>query len=131
MLPLGKNRIRWFGVDCDPHVIMKVLHTLIWSCLLLSFCPKKKSLVTETHESWPILYYMSLFTMYWRYLYWVFSYKSDISIGSFFTLSYQPSPGNASNFYFCLVWGRYKPDIENGIKLIQHWYYLRSLPIWY
>jgi hypothetical protein len=131
MLPLGNNRIRWFGLDCDPHLIMKVLHTLIWSCLLLSFCPKTNrwsSRLMSHDQSCTICPFsqcigqvliLSIFIQIW-YWYWII-----------FTLSYQPSSGNGSKDYFCLIWGRYKPGIENGKKLIQYWYYLRSLPIWY
>jgi hypothetical protein len=37
MLPFGGNKIKHFGLDCDPHYQMIVSQTLIWSCLLTIF----------------------------------------------------------------------------------------------
>ncbi len=41
------------------------------------------------------------------------------------------SPGIRSNTDFWLVWGRYIPDTEIDIKLVENWDYLNYLSNWY
>jgi hypothetical protein len=43
----------------------------------------------------------------------------------FLKISYQLGRGTGSKADFWLVWNRYIPSFESGIKLVQNWYYLR------